>query len=461
MTWNAPSEDGERLARGAAVRFARLCGLLGCLTAPGSALAKDAVVYQGENASVAVSRVVVATSGHYDDFDPIDLDTVFDQVGPALLGPGRFEPCTETVSPPTDPSAAMLRTKDSVDFLDYEAAEESYNEAIQALACLDQPVDPVLIGQLHFLMGVAHLETADQPAAWEAFEQALVIDPQLNWNEDYPDQGRPTFTAVAAKVEATQPQALYLVPPAPEQGLWIDGVEVPPDTQTVSLKPGRHWIQLQGASLVTATLDIEPGSDSVLLLSPTLPPDFLSWSDSDNQERQAAVQTSLTTIREGYDAVFASTPDGMWRMVTGARTWTRLGEQAAPTVGTAQPLPEPQPVPHGRRALYWSLVGGGAAATLYGVVRTYGTYRSASQVYTELVDPNDPSQYNSALTHAEIDQYRGDYDTYRKRLPVGYIIGGVGVALAAGGTVGLLHTRVQPTVGSSGLDGLQIVFPTR
>ena len=76
--------------------------------------------------------------------------------------------------------------------------------------------------------------------------------------------------------------------------------------------------------------------------------------------------------------------------------------------------------------------------------------------YNNLIDSEDPTKYNSNLTEEERETYREDFTTAGEDLNRGLIIGGVGLALATGGALGLVRFPATPMVGPSGLVGLQV-----
>ena len=419
------------------------------------ASAKDLVVYQGENKSVAISRVVVAIDGDLEQLDSADLGQALTEASPGLAGPGSFQPCTaEGPSTLEEFNAAFAKASEEVQFMDYGAAASSFEQAINTLHCLNEPVSSNKLSELYFLQGIAHLEQNDKPAAWESFRQARLMNPSVEWNEEFAPQGKPTFAAAVAELNATETESLFLVPPPTEGQIWLDGQPVPPGTLHMEVHPGVHLVQILGDELQTALVTIEAGPDSALILSPNVPSDFLDWSHSEDPLQQAAVRASMGILEGDYDHVYVSTPDGIWSTVRGATSWTEV-QTGANTVALTTPI-ETAPIPKANRGrtVPLLLIGTGAGLTVTGSLMAMRSYRNGMDIRDQLLDEND--QIDASLGANQYNELRDQYTAVGKELTRRWLYTAGGAAIMAGGAVGLLQLRAQPLMGDHGNMGMYL-----
>ena len=434
--------------------------VLTILTAGLPASASDLVVYQGESSSFAISRVVLATGADISGLEAIDIGATLTAASPGLAGPGSLNICSSEDKPTLATiQGALDHARSDVQFMDYEAASISFEKATTAIACLTEPLDATLAGTLYYLKGISHLGQADKPSAWEAFRQARLLNPQLQWDESFAPEGKPTFIAAVAELEATSSQSLYLIPSPGEGELMIDGVPIAADTVSVDLRQGEHLVQWTTGTLQTATLKLVAGPDPVLLLSPQIPSDLLSWTQHADPERQAAVRASLGALAGEHGAVYISTPEGIWQTQIGSKTWTQL--EGAPSVEAVQAaIDADNQSDTGRRtapvrALGFSLLGSGAGLTIAGTAVALRGYTASQSAYESVVDP-DSDQIREDMTATEYSEHALQYENGQDRLIKGLVMASAGGALTAGAVWGIYSLRVSPMMGPASTLGLRL-----
>ena len=380
-------------------KLAGTCGVLAGLLATAPAHAGAYVVYEGEDPGLAVARVAVAVSRPPGDFTAMDWPTHRDGLEPALLGVGSLVECTGEATT-TKPFAAQIKEAEgALNFMEHEKVHAIADAALKGLSCLEEPVDAEVVSRFHFLKGVVLMDQGDKPSAWASFQSALVVDPGLAWDENFPPDSRPVFIAAQAEMGATPPTEFTLVPAPGQARVWMDGKEVAPGTQTIPLVGTTHWLQWEDDSFHTALLTLEPGPQVGILLPSTLGESPLyAVTDTTHHVQISALMAS---VGAPGDEIFVTTLGGVWRNTVGQAEFEQL---AAPTM----PIPALEGTPQVELAVEKtpldttllaarSLLYGGVGVAVLGGGLAYKARSEGMGIYGKMEDAADNDAYDALV----------------------------------------------------------------
>ncbi len=372
---------------------------LGWLLAPATAVAGAHVVYEGEDPGLALARVAVAVARPPGDFTAVDWPSHRAGLEPALLGVGSLAECSGEATKAKPFAEQIKEAEGALNFMEHEKVHSIANAALKGLSCLEEPVDAGVVSRFHFLKGVVFMDQGDKPSAWASFQSALVVDPGLAWDENFPPDSRPVFIAAQAEMGATPPTNFTLVPSPGEARVWMDGKEVAPGTESIPLVGSTHWLQWQDDSFHTAVLTLEPGPQVGILLPSTLGEAPLHAVTDPAHHVQ--VSALMASVGAPGDEIFVTTLGGVWRNTVGQADFERL---AAPTVpipaleGTPQvELPvEKTPLDTTMLAARSLLYGGVGVAVLGGGL-AYKARSEGMGIYGQMEDAADNDAYDALV----------------------------------------------------------------
>jgi len=135
-------------------------------------------------------------------------------------------------------------------------------------ACLAEPADPTELARVPFLQGVTAFSDGDGDAAEAAFAEVFVIDPDYEWDPEYPPDAQLAFANAGTEVmRLGMAQLAVLALPGAE--LWIDGRSADP-LRPIQVIPGRHLVQLRTATNqpIRGVVVEVPADDGAQIISP-------------------------------------------------------------------------------------------------------------------------------------------------------------------------------------------------
>ena len=144
---------------------------------------------------------------------------------PSLTGVGELGVCAAAPRDAAAIEALVADAEGALAYVEDDRALSLLGQAASALTCLSEPLAPPLAARIYYLRGVALVSLGDRPGAWGALQQAVVFDPDLVWDEDFPPDGEPTLAAARAELAHAAPARLTLVAGGPR---FVDGRAVAP-----------------------------------------------------------------------------------------------------------------------------------------------------------------------------------------------------------------------------------------
>ncbi len=288
---------------------------VGLLLVPGRAFPNSFVVFEGEDPGLAVARVAVALARSPDALNGVDWSTHLDALNPSLVGVGSFNECSGDAADMASLQNAASEAEGALNFMEYEKALSVIQEARVLVGCLAVPIEPEVIARLLFLEGVVHMEQGDKMAAWGSFQGAHIADPELVWDENFPPDSRPVFSAAKSELTASAVEALRLAPIPGDVRVWIDGQALEAGAQTVDIKGRQHWVQWRDADFHSAELLMEPGLQVGIVLPSAL--GELPLHAVTSPAHHSVLTTLMASIGAPGDELFLTTFGGVWSHVVG------------------------------------------------------------------------------------------------------------------------------------------------
>ena len=356
--------------------------------------AKDVVLYSDGTAEAAVDLVTRSSGVSPNLLDPIHWSALVQDKPAVLVGDGDLEDCGETFAT-TDVLAAIGRAEADLQYVRYEQALMTLDEAASAVWCANAPIDPKEASRLHFLRGVTQIELGIATAADASFRLAGTYEPAMRWDDDFKPTGKDQFEAAIAGLLA-DPGAVVDVLGHPGEGmLWIDGVEVPSHQMRIRLTTGTHTLQY-GSPLRPSSLTVEEGTESELLFASAGGGLTGLLQESKRQELSALLASEFGSGKR----VYVVDDDGVaWRGIAGDDVFAPFRGGFGPYGSAGFQLSELRVEEEQGRAARDAgvavTVGGGAAAVT-GLVLAGVGFAKASSAGRDISSVSSPSDFHDA-----------------------------------------------------------------
>ena len=165
-------------------------------------------------------------------------------------------------------------------FLELDAARALLDAAERSVACPAAPDTATTRAQLHFLAGVVALESDDEPAALAAFTDALLLEPEMGWDERFDPRGAAVFGRAALELANTPAADVALLTDPPAR------LRLPLGPHALDSTPG--W-----------QLDITSTDPVAVLLPGPVPADVLTWPEADRERVLVAAAGRAVELWDG------------------------------------------------------------------------------------------------------------------------------------------------------------------
>lgn len=132
------------------------------------------------------------------------------------------------------------------------------------LPCVGEPIAGETVARISFLQGVALAYVERDDEAREAFRQALVVYPQLDWESRFPPGPELVFRDAIQAALRSEKARISVAPAVRESAeVWIDGVVIEVGAGDAFVTAGRHMLQWRTGSgaFVTRVLIVGDGSE--------------------------------------------------------------------------------------------------------------------------------------------------------------------------------------------------------
>lgn len=380
-------------------------------------------LHDGRDPDAAAARVEAVTGARP---APLTLGQLDENVGAiGVVGNARREDCDASPISGADLHQAIADAEGDINYGRFDEAAARLDAAVAGTACLADPAVPADLARLFFLRGVLHMLASDPSAAFAAFRQAVVLVPDLGWDEAFaPERGKDLFDSARAARDREGTTWVAVMPPSRADALRVDGLAWPADTPRLPLYVGRHLVQVVAPTTGVASsawVTVAPGQEARIVPLAALADADLRALRRESGRAELAVVAAAALPDE--DAVYAVLDGSVWRLDQGR--WVRLARQPGRT-----------PVARGVRYAGLGLTAGGAAWTGLAWAAAAGHVRACAEG-----TPEDCAAHEAPYRRAAA------------LVPVGEALLGAGLVAVGGSYLLDGRVRVAPAVidGGAGL----------
>ena len=163
-----------------------------------------------------------------------------------IIGDFQEITCLDSSLIGLDIAAELARGIELIDALSDENARGTLGRAMTALSCMnDLDIDRDTLINLFYFQGMASFNAGDREGALNNFRRALIIDPTLPWDTDYPPDPQQAFLIAKGEVMALPLIELnYDLIDDDVLYFSLDGTARNPGVSgTIPIRPGIHVIQ--------------------------------------------------------------------------------------------------------------------------------------------------------------------------------------------------------------------------
>ncbi len=196
---------------------------------------------------------------------PVHVDEVIPPGGATVLGASEVARCAGQPVDAAGYRGQLDRLRTAMNELDDILPQAQ--EIRRAQACLSEPVAAGELAMAAYLEGLYLFGEGQPDSARSAYAEALSLDPEYEWDTDYPPAMQEPFNdAGLALIRSAQARLQVAVPTGAE--VWIDGTLAEAPLQGVTLPPGRHVIQLRTAPaqpITSLVVVLDPGAGALVV----------------------------------------------------------------------------------------------------------------------------------------------------------------------------------------------------
>ncbi len=317
--------------------------------------------------------------------------------------------------------------------VDYEETIAQLSVVTERLADVQDPLDGPALARAAFLLGYAHYQSGDEPAAVAAFAQAAVFDPGVRWDNDFPPEPQQTFNNAILEALRRPDARLELADPETAAGaespIALDGA---PIALPATVPPGLHRITLPGSDGLPRLIAVDlPQGETIQLV----PVDQLvrGWFGPPREAGTAAIALADALAR--VDATEAYVVDPVSDRIVLVRPGAGQVMEIARTPQATKPLKR-----EGRGAS-----PGAPIAIAGGVVAGIGLAMGLAQRSHALSILADTD-----ACATDRDRRSEDYHRASGQMTAGFVIAGIGgAAVVVGIPIGIHHGRKAQDRGAS------------
>jgi len=157
----------------------------------------------------------------------------------------------------------------AIDVLDYEEGRRLLNKAIQGLPCMTFAVERDDLVNLFYYYGIASFHVGEPEVAREYFRLALAINPDLEWDSNYPTEPQQVFLHAKGDVydlSRTRMEMPYDFSGGSVTELYFDGVKIESVSGSLHIIPGTHCVQYNANGMpYSRVIEVAPDDNFVFV----------------------------------------------------------------------------------------------------------------------------------------------------------------------------------------------------
>jgi hypothetical protein len=294
-----------------------------------------------------------------------------------------------------------------------------------------------MVSRVPYLLGMVLAFRGDEERARQQFLAAVERQPDLTWDTDFPPDPQQLFLMAATDAVRGIDSTLVLGAPPGGAEAWVDGNPLPIDGEGLPLRGERHLLQLRetdgtvrGAILVVGA----SGNLSVVAVDDVT--EVLDREPAAARAQRAFQAVAATALQKGYGEVLllqSAEATSVWHFDEIDHTWSEVS------------LVLEQQLTRGRRlqTAGSAMLGvGGAIAVVGGVIAGASAGRGRDVVESMTAE-------NGEISVGLYDLYIEEYDGHRRDSTAGWVMLGVGVAVAGAGLPVLIQGTKETRKGAA------------
>jgi len=391
--------------------------VLGAGTAWAAPQARLVVDLPGDSDPDAVLEHLRESFGERFDARVADVPGALERgFGPwGVMAPAELASCGADPFGLEQAQAALSEAEGLMQALEYELALRKLQELDGRLCGITEPLPAEVYARVPFLRGVIHYYGEQPVAAREAFRDAVLRQPEMEWDATYPPDPQQVFLDGVADAYRSDRVVLALDAVDRPERLLVDGAEVAPSAAEVELLGTDHLIQVGSGDAVATVVLHTGGAERVALVGPKYVAQGLTLDPASEQGAAAFAVLAAASMGAGHrDVVVLSSPsaESAWQYDDIDRTWTSV------SLVLSKKLAEGRKV----SGIGGALVGVGSALAVTGAIIGVSNYTKGTELRGEM-------EADAGLYDHNLDQY----GSHQAGSGAGYVLLGIGSALAAVG----------------------------
>ena len=359
-----------------------------------------------------------------------------------VLPPAGIGPCDADPVGLEQIQAAVTEAEALMQALEYDQALEQL-QALEAQLCgISEPVPAAVLARVPFLRGVIHYYAEHPAAARDAFRDAVLRQPEMEWDATYPPDPQQVFLDGVADAYRSERIALRLDAADRPETLLVNGAPVDPTVGEVELLGTDHILQFGSSDQVVTVVLHTGATEEVRLVGPGYVAAGLAMDMESPQGVAAFAVLAGAAEAAGYrEVVVLAAPAAptAWQYDDIDHTWTSVSLVLSKTLAQGRKV----------SSIGGVLIGAGAAVAVAGTVIGARNYTDGMALRSDM--EADPGLY---------DHHLDEYSSFQAGSTAGYVMLGVGVGLVGAGIPLLIRGRsIQkgavepPKVALAPLDG--------
>ena len=221
--------------------------------------------------------------------------------------------CLGVLIPLKDLKTSLKSAESAVAYLETKNAIGHVRQIQSSLVCVSEPVPTKLLARSSYIAGVAYNYDENLKLAKANWQQALMYDPSMVWDESIEPSGKPTFEEVKRNLESQATTRMIFMPNSAR--ITIDGKQ-PKSGETIIA--GEHLIQHDSLGHQGHLIETEMGTEAYVVSFADFPSDLglvMAESVSRNEMLRALLMV------QDIDDIRVVTATDYWYLPMGTTKW--------------------------------------------------------------------------------------------------------------------------------------------
>jgi len=225
----------------------------------------------------------------------------------------EYKSCLGKVVTVQDLEVSLQKADSSILYLEINKAIGHIHRIENDLVCLNETVPRSILAKTQFLLGVSYFYDEKEDLATESWAQALLFNPELDWDPNIEPSGKPAFEETKAEIKSQAQSRLILIPQTTH--VTIDGQDVLNGTD---INAGKHLVQHNKLNNQGHLISTEVGSDTFIVSFADFPKDLSSIMQNDTLRKE--LLNGLQIMQKEADIKIVENGQ-LWYRAVGINQW--------------------------------------------------------------------------------------------------------------------------------------------